>query len=231
MSYIISLILQRAKSLWLDHYNVETSWYAFWLPFSFWLGCWLYAKKTEKDFGRWATLHAVHNIGAMILGSISIYYNDDSIFNERVGQLWSLSYFIIETIDQLLQGHVLYIFHGVIALLLGLANYNIPLLRALRMNSKASYIEASSLVLPFAKRHRTAWLFLTFAAVYTVCRIIWVPLMIKDLLDNGMEISHPAVIGVCAFYCLNIHWYIKIIKITIKGSPRPEKKEDKAKEE
>lgn len=231
MSDIQSLILQQAKSLWFDYYNVETNWYALWLPLGFWLGCWLYAKKTEKDFGRWVALHAVHNIVAIIFGSISLYYNDDSIFNERVGQLWSIAYFIIETIDQLLEGHVLYIFHGMIALLLGLANYNVPLCRVLRMNSKASFIEASSIILPFAKRYRIPWLFLTFAAVYTVCRIIWVPIMIKELLDNGMDISHPAMIGLFAFYCLNIHWYIKIIKITIKGSPRPEKKEDKAKEE
>ena len=143
MLEVLHLTLREAKVLWLDHYNVETNWYAFWLPFTFFLGCWLYARKTKKDFGRWAELHAVHNVGAIILGSISLYYKDDSIFNERVGQLFSMAYFIIETIDQLVQGHILYILHGVIALLLGLANYNIPLLRALRMNSKASYTGAA----------------------------------------------------------------------------------------
>ena len=218
MSVIPSLTLGRAKILWLDHYNLETNWYAFWLPLSFWLGCWLYAKATKKDFGRWAGLHAVHNAGAIIIASISLYFDDDSICNERVGQLWSMAYFTIETTDQLLQGHVLYILHGFIALLLGLANYNIPLLRSLRMNSKASYIELSSLLLPYVKRYRKPWLFFAFAVVYTLCRMIWVPFMIKDLLHHGMELSHPVVIGVSVFYCLNIHWYIKIIKIAFNSS-------------
>jgi len=43
------------------------------------------------------------------------------------------------------------------------------------------------------------------------------PIMVKDLLHHGMEWTHPVMIGLCLFYCLNIHWYIKIIKIAING--------------
>lgn len=223
MSEVLSPILQEAKHFWYIHYNVETSWYAFWLPFCFWMGCWSYAKITKKDFGRWAELHAVHHVGCIGLGSLSLYYDDDSVFNERNTILWTIPYFIVETIDSLLAGHILYTFHGMIVLVLALANYNIPLLRTLRMNSKASYIEASSILLPYVKQFRKKWLFGIWAAVYTMCRIIWIPFLMKDLLNNGMETSHPVAIGMSLFYCLNIHWYIKIVKIAIKG---PAKKDD-----
>ncbi len=185
----------------------------------------MYAKIMKIDFLGWAALHQFHHYGAIVIGSLSLYYNDDSIISERVGILWSLGYFLVDIIETILKGHLTYIMHGVIAFALSLGNYNIPLLRSLRMNSKASFIETSSLVLPYVKKYRKPWLFGIFALVYTGCRMIWIPRMIKDLLDNGMKPSHPSVIGISLFYCLNIYWYIKIIKILIYGPG--EKKEDK----
>mmetsp|Transcript_8601 Transcript_8601/g.17960 ORF Transcript_8601/g.17960 Transcript_8601/m.17960 type:complete len:236 (+) Transcript_8601:150-857(+) len=218
MSEISSPILQIAKSFWYDHYNADTEWYAFWIPMIFWSSCWIYAKITPgKDFGRWWEIHTVHHVGAIVLGSVSLYYDDDAIVNERIPILWSISFFIIDIVDVLSIGKVTYIAHGVICLMLGLGNYNLPLLRSLRMNSKASYIESSSIILFHVKRYRKAWLFGIFALVYTACRIIWIPFMIQDLLNNGMETSHPVVIGIGLFYCLNIHWYVKILKIAVHG--------------
>lgn len=218
MTEILSPILHKAKEFWYDSYNVETNWYALYTPLSFWVGCWLYAKISKKDFGRWSELHTVHHIGAITLASFSLYFDDDSIVNERTPILWSISYFVAETAESIVTGHFTYTLHGAICLGLGLANYNLPLLRSLRMNSRASYIETSSIVLPYVKRYREPWVFGIFALIYTMCRIIWIPFMMKHLLNNGMEHSHPVMIGVGLFYCLNIHWYIKIVKIAIKGS-------------
>lgn len=228
MTEIYDPIFQRAKEFWYDSYNVETSWYGFCIPLFLWGGCWLYARLSKKDFMKWTELHTFHHVGAMTLGSLSLYYGDDSIVNERIPILWSISYFMIDTMEAILLGHLTYTFHGMIALLLGLGNYNLPILRSLRMNSRASYIETSSLVLPYVKKYRKPWIFFIFAFVYTMCRIVWIPLLIKDLLNNGLGPSHPVVIGVGLFYCLNIHWYIKIIKITVKGSG---KDDDKTKSE
>ena len=218
MSEIMNPILQAAKALWHDHYNVETNWYAFWFPSALWVGCWLHAKFiSKKDFARCWSLHTLHHVGAITLGSLSLYYDDDSVFNERNTILWSLPYFIVDIIDMLLMGHVLYVGHGVACLLLGLANYNLPLLRSLRMNSKATYIETSSILLYQVKRFRKPWLFGIFAVVYTLCRIIWIPFMVKDLLNHGMEYTSPVLICMGLFYCLNIHWYIKIVQIAVNG--------------
>ena len=210
-------ISQIAKEFWQDYYNVDTNWYALYIPLCVWAGFWLYARIMKIDFFGWTSIHIFHHLGAIVIASLSLYYDDDSIINERVGILWSIGYFIVDTMEAILKRHLTYILHGAIALSLGLGNYNIPLLRSLRMNSKASYIETSSLILPSVKKYRQPWLFGIFALVYTMCRIIWIPRMIKDLLDNGMKPSHPSVIGVSIFYCLNIHWYIKIIKILIYG--------------
>ncbi len=220
-------IFQIAIEFWQDSYIVETNWYALHIPLCFWVGVWLYARMMKIDYFGWTALHLVHHIGAIILASFCLYYNDDSIINERVGILWSIAYFIVDTIEAILKRHLTYSFHGAIALALGSGNYNTPLLRSLRMNSKASYIETSSLLLPYVKKYRKPWLFGIFALVYTMCRMILIPHMIKELLDNGMRPSHPSVIGVSIFYCLNIHWYIKIIKILIYGPAKRKKKDDK----
>jgi len=228
MSEFSSPILQAAKDFWVNQYNVETNWYSFWIPLTFWTGTWLYAKLSKKNFSKMEKIHLIHHVGAITLASLSLYFNDDSIVNERTTILWTSTYFIIDTIESLLMGHIAYILHGSFVLVLGYGNYNIPLLRSLRMNSKAQYIETSSLVLPYVKRYRKPWLFLIFALVFTMCRIIWVPFMMKDLLNNGMEASHPIFICVGLFYCLNIHWYIKIIKIAVKGSGKKEDDEKKS---
>jgi hypothetical protein len=127
-------------------------------------------------------------------------------------------------------GHVLYIAHGAVCLLLGLCNYNVPLLRTLRMNSKASYIESSSIILYQVKQHRKPWLFVLFALTYTCCRILWIPVMMKQLVvDNGMEYTNIIFVLLVVFYVLQIHWWIKIIKIIWKGGGSDSEEEEKKK--
>lgn len=230
MSGILSLLLQETHEFWNNYYNVETLWWSFWMPLAFWTTCWLYAQLTPKaDFSRWWELHTLHHVVAMTFGSLSLYYDDNSLFNERNGIFWSLSYFIIDIIDSLYMGHILYSLHGVACVILGLANYNLPLLRSLRMNSKATYIECSSIIMYQVKRHRKPWLYGIFAVVYTISRIIWIPCMAKDLLNNGMDLTHPVMIVLGLFYSLNIYWYIKVIRIAIEGDGRKDWKNEKKK--
>ena len=230
----MTIITEAAKTFWYEHYNAETSWWPLWFSATLWSGLWLYAKFASKsnnnnnngesggggggiDFSRWYAVHALHHAGAILLGSLSLHIDDDSVFNERICILWSLPYFFIDIVDSVLMGHALYTAHGVVCFGLGLANYNLPLLRSLRMNSKASYIETSSIILYQAKQRRETWLFATFAVTYTACRIIWIPCMANDLLKNGMEPNDPIIIALGLFYLLQIHWWIKIIRLLVKG--------------
>jgi hypothetical protein len=207
------------QTVWFDHYNTPDSWLPLLLPTVLWGGCWCYARLYRKiDFARWYAVHTLHHVGAIAIASCSLYFGDDGVVNERVGVLWSLPYFLVDIVDCVYMRHVLYIAHGLACAVLGLCNYNIPLLRALRMNSKASYIEASSVILYQVKQRREPWLFVVFAVTYTLCRIVWIPLMGKELLENGMEWTDIIFLLLVAFYGLQIHWWVKILKILAKGS-------------
>jgi hypothetical protein len=82
---------------------------------------------------RWYTIHNLHNGGAIALGLMSMYYNDDSVFNERIPILWSIGYFVVDLVDCGLRGDVTYSLHALFCLVLGLSNYTTPVCRELRM--------------------------------------------------------------------------------------------------
>jgi hypothetical protein len=147
-----------------------------------------------------------------------MYYKDNSIFNERIVILWSIPYFLIDIWECLSMQHLTYTLHGLICLMLGLCNYNIPLLRGLRMNSKATLLESSSIILYQVKQHRNnPVLFVIFALVYTLCRIVWLPFIMNELYENGVRPTDILLVTLIAFYGLQLHWWIKIIKIARNG--------------
>jgi len=52
--------------------------------------------------------------------------------------------------------------------------------------------------------------------------------MAKELLvDAGLEWKDPIILAMAAFYCLQIHWWIKILKILWKGGGDDDKKKKK----
>lgn len=210
-------------SFWFDVYNTDDSVWPFVVPAAIWMTCWLYYWRAGKEFAKWYELHTFHHVGAILFGSLSLFFNDNSVFNERIGILWSMPYFMIDILDCGLKGHLTYIAHGAICLGLGLCNYNIPLLRELRMNSKASYIESSSILLYQCKKYRNPTLFFAFGILYTLCRIVWIPFMGNQLVEAGMPYHHPILLGLLVFYGLQVWWWIKIIKIAVVGAKDEEK--------
>jgi hypothetical protein len=204
------------SSFW-QVYNSEESWLPFYLPLAFWSACWLYSRQQKFDYSKWAILHGFHHVGAISQGLISMYYNDNTIFNERITILWSIPYFIVDFADCVYRKHFTYTFHGLVCLVLGIMNYQTPLYRELRMNSKADLIETSSLLLYQTKKSRNPVLFFMFAFVYTLCRIVWIPIMMKELRDHGVQWTDVTLILLSGFYALNWWWYLKILKILYKG--------------
>jgi hypothetical protein len=211
-------------SFWKE-YNSEDSFLPLYIPLVLWVSSYAYSKAKRFDFHDWYSLHNFHNYGAILLGLFSIYFNDDSIFNERIPILWSSGYFIVDTIDCLLRRDAAYLLHALFCLLLGFANYLTPLLRALRMNSKATFCELSNSFLHLSKKTRNPVHFALFATVYTLCRIVWLPIMMNQLYNAGMAWTDPPFLGVMAFYALNVWWYGKILKILVEGVTGKAKKE------
>ena len=216
-------------------FNSEESWLPFIYPFIIWLWSYLYCQSnndqkqnqkqrwfTHLPWHEWHELHNVHNMGAIILACLSLYLQDDAVFNERVVILFNLSYFIIDLVDTARRHDIPYVLHAIFCLVLGSFNYATPLSRALRMNSKAALLELSSPFLHVAKRTRVPWHFILFALAFTLCRIVWIPIMIRQLVagtpeGDKLEPTDVPVILVGLFYLLNWFWYLNILRILVTG--------------
>lgn len=174
-------------------------------------------KRATVPFHKWYTLHNLHNFGAIGLGILSLYFQNNAIMNERVPILWSLGYFVVDIWDCAVRQDVTYLLHGVFCLVLGLANYHIPTCRLLRMNSKATLCELSNPFMHLSRRTRKPMHFLLFAMVFTCCRVLWIPWMVRQLVQADMPLNHPIQICLLAFYALNLFWYYKILRILLEG--------------
>jgi hypothetical protein len=211
-------------------YNSEDSYLPLYLPLVIWVSSYLYCKATGKAFHRWYALHNFHNFGVILLGQISIHCNDDDVFKERIATLWSTSYFLVDVVDCGLRLDATYLFHAVCCLVLCLGNYYTPLCQVLRMTSKAALMELSNPLMHLARRTRKAWHFALFAAMFTLCRVLWLPFIMKQLLGHGMLATDPLFVILVAFYGLNLFWYSKILRILVTGGKedanKPRQKEE-----
>lgn len=155
-----------------------------------------------------------------------MYTANDDIFRERIVTLFTTGYFVVDLVDCAIRLDYAYTFHAVTSLFLCLANYFTPLCQELRMTSKAGLLEASTPFLYLAKKTRKPEHFGLFALVFTMCRIIWVPIMMKQLIDGGMGATDPILIVLTGFYGLNLFWWYKILRIIVRGSSDVSSKED-----
>jgi hypothetical protein len=203
---------------WWSIYNDETSFLPLYLPATIWISTFLYCKVYGHSFHRWYTLHNFHNFGAMMLGVCSIYYNNDTIFHERITILWSIGYFIIDLFDCILRMDIVYALHAVFCLSLGIMCYCHPIYMMLRMDSKATFCELSNPFMHLAKQTRRSSHFLMFAIVFTCCRIVWLPYLAYQLWMVGITPTDPKQLCLLAFYGLNCFWYYKILRILYQAA-------------
>lgn len=226
LSSATSMEEEKLFIIWQTYINHDdTFMIPFILPFVFWLLCYIdYTYRRQLLFHKWILIHNIHNFGAILLGTISLYWNNDHIFSERIPILWSLSYFIIDLYDCISRYDITYTLHAVFCIGLGLCNYHTILFRTLRMNSKATYLELSNPVMHLAKRTRQPFHFLLFAITFTLCRIVWIPILYYQLLQH-LSLYDIRLLILCAFYMLNVYWYYKIILILYNGV-RSHPKED-----
>jgi hypothetical protein len=86
------------------------------------------------------------------------------------------------------------------------------------MNSKATFLELSNPFMHLVKRTKKPEHMALFAAVFTVVRIIWLPILVWQLLQNEVPVTDPRLLCVSAFYMLNLFWYFKILNILYQGA-------------
>ena len=119
------------------YFTDEETLLPFWLPLGFFLSCWLIRTQVMKQsYIDWAPVHNFHHIVGMVMGTFSLLIQDNGVYNERVGILWTLGFFLVDILDCLVVRSYVFLLHGIVTAICGLSNYYLPLHRKLRMNSK-----------------------------------------------------------------------------------------------
>lgn len=213
----ITMITDGLLFFWRNFYNSETSFWPFYIPFAFWTTSYVYSQTKGFPYNRWYSLHNIHNGGAILMAGICLSVQDDSIFNERIAILWSLSYFVVDAVDCAFRKDGQYLLHACLCFGLGLGNYTSPICRQVHSNSKAAMCELSNPLMHLAKKTRNPAHLVLFALVFTAVRIFWLPYFMRQLYAQGMEYTDPRSIAVAVFYGLNCFWYVKILRILFSG--------------
>ncbi len=89
--------------------------------------------------------------------------------------------------------------------------------------------ELSNPFMHLAKKTRHVPHFLLFGTVFTLCRIVWIPYLMHQLVLAGMSWTDFLLVCLLAFYALNWFWYYKILNILIQGArggSKPENEND-----
>uniref|UniRef100_A0A7S1D3W2 TLC domain-containing protein n=1 Tax=Cyclophora tenuis TaxID=216820 RepID=A0A7S1D3W2_CYCTE len=92
------------------------------------------------------------------------------------------------------------------------------------MNSKAALCELSNPFMHLSRNTRKPLHFILFATVFFLCRILWIPILVRQLYDQNIQLHDPIQIVLLSFYGLNLFWFHKIVRILITGG-KSEKKE------
>jgi hypothetical protein len=213
-----------------EYLNSENSWLPLILPLAIWIGgflyCYLPSSSERPTFHNWQALHNVHNIGGIGLALVSIYFNDNTILNERVTILWSLGYFSVDLVDCLWRKNVAFSLHAIFCIVLGIGCYTSPAFRLLRINSKALLCELSSPFMHLAKQTREPLHFIIFALAFFACRIVWLPWFLSDLRHYDLTWYDFRACFLVAFYGLNVYWFYKILRIIFKAAQGNSKRQD-----
>ena len=202
-----TIVIQQVFQEFWSVYNSEESLLPFFVPLTVWIGLYIYCYSHKISYHDSLWICNLHNLTALLLSSISLYYQNDVLLRERVCILFSLSYFVVDLGESIRQSDGPYTVHALFCLILGGFNYTTPLCQQLRTNSRATLTELSSPFLHAAKQTRNPLHFLLFVIVFSCCRILWIPIMMKQLPTAGMrfptDVRQVLMLG---FYSLNWFW-------------------------
>jgi hypothetical protein len=219
-----SLLASWSIIQWWDD---ESSHVPFYIFATFWLGIYVYGRfLLRRDFSRWHTVHNIHHVVAITLATLSLLSTTTTTngyfitVREHIPIAFSLCYFVVDAVDCIFRRDREYLLHATICLVLGVANYAHPTFFILKMNSKATYCELSTPFLHYSKQTRQPIHFILFAIVFTLCRIVWIPILYRQLLLTKGDITyrHPMMIVLAGFYVLNVVWWMKILRIIYKAA-------------
>jgi len=164
-------------------------------------------------FHSWDLMHNVHNGGAILIGALSLYFDDDAVFSERLTVFFNLPYFLMGLADNAIRRDVVYTFHDLTILVCGYFSFTVPIAMSLRIPSRMTFMELSSPLLYRAKRTRRIDHSLMFLLAFTVCRVLYVPFVIKALIEHDVGWTEAPIILLGVVYLLQVYWWMRMIQI------------------
>jgi len=196
--------------------------------FFMWAALWVYsfisAGKKLEAFSKKCELHDFHSGGIVIICFLSLYHNNDTVFPERLGNIFSISYFLVDWADCLVRFDAPFLVHATLSLLAIGGCYFSPAHQMYRSASKVLLIEASTPLLHIWHKSKKKKDLMTFFVVFTACRILWFPYFLcKAFMEPSLPLDFVFFSSVLLLP-LQILWWIKMTAMLLSYK---EKKSEK----
>lgn len=183
-----------------------------------WSASWVYCYLNHgglEAFSKHTSLHVFHSIVIVSFSALSIYYNDDNIFPERLGNVFSLCYFLVDFVDCVARRDVPFLIHASLSLLSIGGCYFSPIHQVYRSASKVLLIETSSPLLHLWQKTKTKQDFMIFFLTFTAFRIIWFPIFLYGVFTNPHLPLDRVFYIAASLLPLQLVWWLKMVKMAV----------------
>ncbi len=204
-------------------------------PFEFyaflflWSSLWIITKirspaGDKNHFGENLFLITGNHVVGMTFATLSLYFDDETKFRESILLSWYASYFVVDLLDCIYRGDVVFSIHAVLSLALSRINY-LPKYYFLRTGSKGAFTELSSFFLSKWKKSKKKIDFQIFTVVFFFCRLVWVPVFMVGA-AKVVDIDGFVIYATVAFYLLQLLFFGKMVVILFNYKEGKKSKEE-----
>lgn len=185
----------------------------------------------KHAFANNLVLHDFHAVVVCILASVSIFFNDETVFSEFITLSFTISYFIVDFTDCVIRRDIPFLIHALLSLVTSVGCGLNPIHRSYRSASRGALTEISTYSLHKWQSTKSKTDFIIFFALFTACRIVWIPYFIWNA--HGVSGFDYQVAGGICIFLLNLFWWFKMISIlrNYEVQPRQSKKAANKKKE
>ena len=179
-----------------------------------WLLSWAYCFwTTGGNIHLWGNSPKISNLHSVPLCALALL-SVRRVVSERVPLAFSLAFFATDLLDCVVRRDLPFLLHAILSIALNVGAAALPghPLHELRSLSKGFLVEASTIFLNRWKRTHRREDYVTFFAVFIVCRIAWVPCFVYEMYTAVGEVDAICLVS-AAFYVLQLAWYAKMISI------------------
>lgn len=180
---------------------------------SFWaisyILCFKY-KGGKEGFVEYIPLHVFHSSATVVFSSASLYFRDDRIFPERLMNIFSMSYFIVDIVDCIIRKDSAFFVHAILGLSTLVGCYTSVIHQTLRSASKGMMIEISTPALYLWKKTHKFSHALLFTTLFIACRIIWLPIYLHMLYTNETIVTDFVIVSSFLLFPLQLVWVSRL---------------------